>query len=39
VLVEMALIARFLERLGDHAVEVGRWVESFSSTKSRHTSD
>jgi phosphate transport system protein len=33
VLVEMALIARFLERLGDHAVEVGRWVESFSSTK------
>jgi len=32
VLVEMALVARFLERLGDHAVEVGRWVESFSST-------
>jgi phosphate transport system protein len=31
VLVEMALVARFLERLGDHAVEVGRWVESFSS--------
>jgi phosphate transport system protein len=35
VLVEMALIARFLERLGDHAVEVGRWVESFSSTEPR----
>ena len=32
VLVEMALVARFLERLGDHAVEVGRWVESFSSS-------
>jgi len=30
VLVEMALVARFLERLGVHAVEVGRWVETFS---------
>jgi phosphate transport system protein len=31
VLVDMALVARFLERLGDHAVEVGRWIESFTS--------
>jgi len=31
VLIEMALVARFLERLGDHAVEVGRWVASFTS--------
>jgi phosphate transport system protein len=35
VLIEMALVARFLERLGDHAVEVGRWVESFSSAPPR----
>jgi phosphate transport system protein len=33
VLVEMALVARFLERLGDHAVEVGRWVESFTAAQ------
>jgi phosphate uptake regulator len=26
VLAEMALVARFLERLGDHAVEVCRWI-------------
>jgi phosphate transport system protein len=39
VLVEMALIARFLERLGDHAVEVGRWVESFSSAERRPEGD
>jgi len=31
VLAEMALVGRFLERLGYHAVEVGRWIESFSS--------
>jgi len=35
VVYEMALVARFLERLGDHAVEVGRWVESFSSARRR----
>jgi phosphate transport system protein len=33
ILVEMAQIARFLERLGDHAVEIGRWIESFTSTQ------
>jgi phosphate transport system protein len=33
VLVEMALVARFLERLGDHAVEVARWIHSFTSVE------
>jgi phosphate transport system protein len=30
VLLEMGLIARFIERLGDHAVEVARQIESLS---------
>jgi phosphate transport system protein len=30
VLLEMGLIARFLERLGDHAVEIARQIESLS---------
>jgi phosphate transport system protein len=30
VLLEMGLIARFLERLGDHAVEIARRIESIS---------
>jgi len=30
VLVEMALVVRFLKRLADHAVEISRWVESFT---------
>jgi phosphate transport system protein len=34
VLVEMALVARFLERLADHAVELGRWVVSFTTAQS-----
>jgi phosphate transport system protein len=29
VLMEMALVARFVERLGDHAVEVARQIEAF----------
>ena len=33
VLLEMALVARFLQRLGDHAVEVGHWIESFCSAE------
>jgi phosphate transport system protein len=33
VLAEMVLVARFLERLGDHAVEVGRWIESFTALR------
>ncbi len=35
VLIEMALVARFLERIGDHAVEVARWIESFSAPAGR----
>jgi phosphate transport system protein len=35
VLIDMALVARFLERIGDHAVEVARWIESFSAPSSR----
>jgi phosphate transport system protein len=31
VLVEMALVVRFLKRLADHAVEISRWVESFTA--------
>ena len=30
VLLEMGLIARFVERLGDHAVEIARQIESLS---------
>jgi phosphate transport system protein len=30
ILLEMALVARFLKRLGDHAVESARWIASFS---------
>jgi phosphate transport system protein len=30
VLLEMGLIARFIERLGDHAVEIARQIESLS---------
>lgn len=30
VLLEMGLVARFLERLGDHAVEIARQIESLS---------
>ena len=29
---EMALVARFLERIADHAVEIARWIESFSGS-------
>ena len=39
VLVDMAMVARFLERLGDHAVEVGRWVESLSLAPPQTTVD
>jgi len=39
VLVDMALVARFLERLGDHAVEVGRWVESLSAAQPQPRED
>jgi phosphate transport system protein len=30
-LMDMALVARFLDRIGNHAVEVGRWIESFTA--------
>jgi phosphate transport system protein len=39
VLVEMALVARFLERIADHAVEIARWIEAFSSTATRSAGD
>ncbi len=35
ILVEMALVARFLERIADHAVEVGRWIETFCESRVR----
>jgi len=35
VLLEMALVARFLKRLGDHAVESARWIASFSGPGGR----
>jgi phosphate transport system protein len=35
VLLEMALVARFLKRLGDHAVESARWIASFSGAGAR----
>ena len=35
VLLEMALVARFLKRLGDHAVESAKWVASFSGPGGR----
>ncbi len=35
LLLEMALVARFLKRLGDHAVECARWIASFSGAGSR----
>ncbi len=31
VLLEMALVARFLKRLGDHALQSAGWIASFSS--------
>jgi len=31
VLMDMALVTRFLDRIGDHAIDVGRWIESFSA--------
>ena len=34
VLLEMGLVARFLERLGDHAVNVAQWVETFDRPRS-----
>jgi phosphate transport system protein len=37
VLLEMALVARFLKRLGDHAVESARWIASFGGSGSRTT--
>jgi phosphate transport system protein len=38
VLLEMALVARFLKRLGDHAVESARWIASFSGPGERGAS-
>ncbi len=35
LLLEMALVARFLKRLGDHAVESAKWIASFSGPASR----
>jgi phosphate transport system protein len=31
VLMDMALVARFLDRIGDHAVEVSRWIDAFTA--------
>jgi phosphate transport system protein len=33
VLLEMGLVARTLERLGDHAVEIARQIESLSPSR------
>jgi phosphate transport system protein len=35
IVLEMALIARFLERLGDHAVEIARQIEALSPPRDR----
>ncbi|MCL4443600.1 MAG: hypothetical protein M1456_05855 [Actinobacteria bacterium] len=38
VAIEAALVARFYERFGDHAVNLGRRVESMSQADGRHVS-